>query len=208
MIENKFKSVSIFRLLITLFTLTFVVFNEYQNDKSQVLYGSIIYALFCFIILAIFILVVIFDFLLFYKSKQIKSLTPTLIGIILITISITIHKYHIYKINQKTIYKATSNCIKTDDSNIRYEIEFKENGNFVAYEDFEDGVFTKFYYGKYEKKDSIIQTDCKIGEKNISNRLLITETKNIKNKISKQLIQLDKKGKKITTQLIFIFKIN
>ena len=203
---NKSKgSFSLIRLSIVLLTLVPIVYSEFENHKSQILYAAFLYVPIYFICLGIFILVLIFDIILYFKNKQIKSLTPSIIGVLLIITSISIYKYHKYKMHQKTIFKATTNWVNFKETDIKYIIEFKENNNFLVEELVHQGLLTNYYYGNYTQKDSVFILDSQIGENNISNRFLFRTLKN-NNKVEKQLIQLNKNGIEIKNQFQFVVK--
>lgn len=199
------QSFSIFRLIIVLLLFVPIVINEYHNHKSEVLYAAMIYVPFYKFILCLFIPVLIFDVILFVKKRKIKSLTPSILGVILIITSVSINNYHNYKIYQKSIFKATSNWVKYKDIDIQFVIEFKENNNYLVGEIINQGMLINFYYGNYTKKDSIYILDSQIGENKISNRFVIRIIKN-KDKEEKQLIQLNQKNIEIRNK--FQFKIN
>ena len=206
MFKIKKLNFSIPRLIIILFTLIPVVYNEIENHKSQVLYNAFIYGPLYIFILIIFILILLFDLVLFIKSKKIKSFIPSLIGVIFIITAISINKFHFYKLHQKTIYTAKSDSYKDGEFETRYEIEFKEKGNYVVFEIEIDGILTNYYYGKYIKKDSIITLDNIIGKKKISKRLQIILIRNKKsNHFEKQLVQIDKNGNYMKNKLNFKF---
>jgi hypothetical protein len=70
---NKSKgSFSLIRLSIVLLTLVPIVYSEFENHKSQILYAAFLYVPLYFICLGILILVLIFDIILYFKNKQIK----------------------------------------------------------------------------------------------------------------------------------------
>lgn len=199
------QSFSIIRLIIVLLFFFPIVINEYYNHKSVVLYAEMIYVPFYKFILCLFIPVLIFDVILFVKKRKIKSLTPSILGVILIITSISINIYHNYKIYQKSIFKAASNWVKNKDLDIQFVIEFKENNNYLVGEIINQGMLINFYYGNYTKKDSIYILDSQIGENKISSRFVIRTIK-IKDKEEKQLIQLNQKNIEIRNK--FQFKIN
>ena len=196
---------SIIRLIIVLLLFIPIVFSEYENHKSQILYGAMFYVPIYFICLGLFVPIIIFDILLFLKKRNLNNLTPTFIGLLLISISITIYNYHNYKIYQKSIFKATSNIVNLkDDDDIKYIIEFKEKHNYLVKEILHQGLLTNYYYGKFTKKDSIYIFNNSISENKISNRFVI-RTRINKNKKEKILIQLNQKNIEIFNK--FQFKI-
>jgi hypothetical protein len=192
------------RLILVLLMLIPVLFNEIDNHKTQVLYDGFFYGPLYELILIIFLIIIIFDLLLFLEVKKIKSFIPSLIGLFFISVILSIMYFHNYKIHQKTIYKAKLDNSKYFDNQINYEIEFKEKGNYVVFETEEEGFITNFYYGKYIKKDSIFILDNVVGKKKISNRLLIKLIKNnINKKNEKQLVQIDENGKLLENKFMF-----
>jgi hypothetical protein len=208
MFKSKKIDFSLSRLIIILLTLLFVIYNEIENHRTQILYDAFIYGPLYIVVLVIFFMILMFDLVLFLKSKKIKSFIPSSIGILLIITAVSINKYHRYKINQKTIYIAKSENLKDGEFEIKYEIEFKEKGNYVVFETEVDGIVTNFYYGKFIKKDSIIILDNIIGKKKISNRLLIKSIRNKNNnKFEKELIQIDNNSDRTKNKFNFKFKI-
>lgn len=207
MIKKINLSFSYIRLLIVLIILIPIVYSEYYNHYEQVLYSGYIsvplYA-FCFVI---YIFILIFDFNLFFKSKQIKAFTPSIIGVILIALSFSIHKFHRYKLYQKTSLRAYSNWVDLKSTNFKYIIEFKVNNTFVVYELEEQGMLTSFYYGSFIKKDSIYFLDSKFGKNKISNNFLVRSVK-IKNKTEQRFIQIDENGNEIKSPFHFKIKTN
>jgi hypothetical protein len=196
---------SIFRLIIVLILFIPIIYSEYENHKSQILYGAMVYVPIYFICLGLFVPIIIFDILLFWKKRNLKNLTPTFIGLLLILISISIYNYHNYKIYQKSIFKATSNIVNLNDNDdIKYIIDFKENHNYLVKEIIHQGLLTNYYYGKFSKKDSVYIFNNSINENKISNRFII-RTKINKNKKEKFLIQLNQKNIEIFNK--FQFKI-
>jgi len=196
---------SIIRLIIVLILFTPIVYSEYENHKSQILYAAMVYVPIYFICLGLFVPIILFDILLFLKKRNLKNLTPTFIGLFLISISITIYNYHNYKIYQKTIFKATSNLVNiNDEDDIEYIIEFKEQNNYLIKEFLHGGLLTNYYYGQFTKKDSIYVLDKNISDNKISNRFVI-RTINNKDKKEKLLIQINQKNIEIFNK--FQFKI-
>jgi hypothetical protein len=202
MFKSEKKNYSKPRLVLVLLMLIPVLFNEIDNHKTQVLYyGS-------FLILIIYLIIIVFDLLLFIEIKKIKSFISSLIGLVFISVILSIMNFHNYKLHQKTIYKAKSEDLKYCDNQTNYEIEFKEKGNYVVFEMEEDGLITNFYYGKYIKKDSIFMLDNIVGKKKISNRLLIKLIKNkVNKKNEKQLVQIDENGKLLKNKFNFKFDV-
>ena len=154
----------------------------------------------------LFVIIIIFDAFLFLSKRNLKNFTPTFIGIILILISSSIYIYHNYKIHQKSIFKAVSNSIVLkNDIETKYIIDFKKNQNYVIEEFIDQGLLTNYYYGKFNKIDSIYILDGEFGENNISNRFVIRKIKN-KDKVEKQLIQLNQKNIDIQNGFQFIVR--
>jgi hypothetical protein len=199
-------SFSIFRLIIVLILFIPIIYNEYEKHLFQILYVNMFDVPIYFICLGVFILVVVFDILLYVKQKNIMSLTPSIIGVILISISFTIYKYHNYKIHQKTIFKAISNVVEINDyDDIEYIIEFKEQNNYLVEEHLHQGIVTNYYYGKFTKKDSIYVLDNNICFNKISNRFVIRTITN-KDKKEIHLIQLNQKNNQVINKFQFNVK--
>jgi hypothetical protein len=195
------------RLLIVLLTFIPFTYSEFKSFYEYILYSDFFSVFVYSFFGGIFILVLIFDFNLFFKNKQIIAFTPSMIGVILMVLSFSIHKFHRYKLNQKTSLKAYSNWVDLKSTNFKYIIEFKANNSYVVYELEEEGMLTRFYYGSFIKKDSIYSLDSKFGKNKISNNFLVRSVK-FKNKIEQQFIQIDENGNEIKSQFHFKIKPN
>lgn len=206
MFKSKKVNFSITRLIIVLLTLLPVIYNEIENHKTQVLYDALLYGPLYLLFLVIYFVILIFDIILFIKTKKIKSFIPSTFGIVFIITAISINKFHNFKLHQKTIYYAESEFIKDGEYETKYFIEFKEKGNYVIFENEIEGLITNYYYGKYIKNDSIIELDNIVGKKKISKRLLIEIIRNKKNNhFQKQLVQIDNNGNYLKNKFNFKF---
>lgn len=203
MLKKLRENISIFRLALVLFTLVTVLVSEIDNHYSQILYAGYFFGPLYLFFLIIYLVVVIFDVILYFKTKRFKSLTPSIIGCLLIIASFSVHYYHYYKIHQKTIFAATSNRVEYESGHIKYIIEFKEGYNVLVNERIYDGLQTNYYYGTYTQSDSIIILDSDQPKLNISNRFLI-RTVNVNGFSERELVQVDENGTEIKNQFQFI----
>lgn len=196
---------SFIRLLIVLLLLIPVAYSEYNSHYEQVLYSGYISGPLYIFCLGLFFLILIFDFNLFFKSKHVKAFLPSVVGMLLIILSIFFYKFHQFKIYRKTTLKAYSNWVDIKGTNFKYIIEFKTNNTFVVYELEEEGLLTSFYYGSFIKKDSIYSLDSKFGKNKISNTFLVRAVKN-KNKTEQLFIQIDENRNEINSRFHFRIK--
>jgi len=107
MIKKLRENISIFRLALVLLTLVTVLNSEIENHYHQKLYAAFLYEPIYLLFFIIYLVVVIFEVILYFKTKRIKSLIPSIIGCLLIIASFSVHYYHKDKMQQKTIFGLT-----------------------------------------------------------------------------------------------------
>jgi hypothetical protein len=203
MIKKLQENISIFRLVLVLLTLGTVLKSEIDNHYSQIMYAGYLEVPIYVLFFIVYLVVLFFDVSLHLKTRRIKSLFPSIIGLLLILASFSVHYYHYYKIHQKTIFSASSNLVDYETGNIMYSIEFKENNNVVVKGQIDRGRMINYHYGTYTQSDSIIILDSDQPELNISNRFLI-RTVNVNGFSERELVQVDENGKEIKNQFQFI----
>ena len=88
----------------------------------------------------------------YQKTKRIKSLLTTIIGLILIAIFSILFFQDDYKKNSATLIRGFN-----DGGFNGFSVDFKKNGNYVMANG--SGLGQSYFYGKYKMKDSIITID-------------------------------------------------
>ena len=174
---------------------TYILFQSYHYDN--------IFQIFLYVIFGGTIIYLFFNGIFdnkenYKKTKELKSYSLTITGIIVIIINLGIFSYYEIKLNSQTLLKAENHGVHAD---------FKKNGDYVI----KSGSWAskKHFYGNYTLKDNIIIVDRNyFDDVLVTNKFAIRKIKNAfrqddKGKIKNYLLELDKNGKQINNNYLF-----
>lgn len=174
---------------------TYILFQSYHYDN---IFQIFLYVIFGGTIIYLFINGIFDNKENYKKTKELKSYSLTIIGIIVIIINLGIFSYYEIKLNSQTLLKAENHGVYAD---------FKKNGDYVI----KSGSWAskKHFYGNYTLTDNIIIVDRNyFDDVLVTNKFAIRKIKNAfgqddKGKIKNYLLELDKNGKEINNNYLF-----
>jgi hypothetical protein len=153
----------------------------------------------------IFVLIVLNDFICFFKFKRIIQFIPTVTGVFALSIITSIYQFKIEKFDGKIRYKAESIFADKHDEITDYEIIFKKNEDYILMKN-EDDMATYYYYGTYKIDDEFITLTGDVSKEFTSKKFKIIVEKNQKNnEDSLMLVQIDNNSKAKKGKIKFNF---